>query len=137
MEIAAPACAAQDFDGEIVALNMSNGIYCSFRDLGAVLWRDLAAGHSVEALTALAAQALSGAQAVQDFVARVIAEGLMRPATNAVSPQEPPQIATALAAGVTPALTLEVYEDMKNLLLFDPVHEVDEVKGWPALPQDV
>jgi hypothetical protein len=136
LEIAAPACAAQDFDGEIVALNMSNGIYCSFRDLGAVLWRDLAAGHSVEALNALLAQALSGAEAVQDFVARIIAEGLMRPASNAASPAEQPQIVAALAGGVTPALTFEIFEDMKNLLLFDPVHEVDEVKGWPALPQD-
>lgn len=136
LEIAAPACAAQDFDGEIVALNMSNGIYCSFRDLAAALWRDLAAGHSVEALAALSAPALGGAEAVHDFVARITAEGLMRPASDAVVPQGPPQIVAALAAGTTPALTLEVYEDMKNLLLFDPVHEVDEVKGWPALPQD-
>lgn len=136
LEIAAPACAAQDFDGEIVALNMSNGIYCSFRDLGAVLWRDLAASHSVEALADLTAQALGGVQAVQDFVARIIAEGLMRHATNATPPQDEPQVVAALSAGVTPALTFEIYEDMKNLLLFDPVHEVDEVKGWPALPQD-
>ena len=134
LEIAAPACAAQDFEGEIVALNLSNGIYCSFRDLGAVLWRDLAAGHPVEKLASLSAQALGGGQAVQDFVARVIAEGLMRPSSNTTPPQDRPLIVAALAAGTTPALTLEVYEDMKNLLLFDPVHEVDEVKGWPALP---
>lgn len=134
LEIAAPQCAAQDFDGEIVALNMTNGLYCSFRDLGAVLWRDLAAGHSVETLAALSAPALSGTQAVQDFAARVISEGLMRPAASNAPPQAEPQIAVALAAGTPAALTFEVYEDMKNLLLFDPVHEVDEIKGWPALP---
>jgi hypothetical protein len=136
LEIAAPACAAQDFDGEIVALNMSNGIYCSFRDLGAVLWRDLAAGHPVETLAALSAPALGGEQAVQEFAERLVSEGLMRPAPAAAPPQEQPQVVAALSNGVTPALTFEVYEDMKNLLLFDPVHEVDEVKGWPALPQD-
>lgn len=136
LQIAEPECAAQDFDGEIVALNLSNGIYCSFRDLGAVLWRDLAAGHSVEALAALTAQALGGVEAVRAFADRVMAEGLMRPAPTAASPQVQPQIVSALAAGVTPALTFEVYEDMKNLLLYDPVHEVDEVKGWPALPKD-
>lgn len=136
LEIAAPACAAQEFDGEIVALNLSNGIYCSFRDLGAVLWHDLAAGHAVEMLAALLAPSLGGTQVVHDFATRVTAEGLMRPAAHATPPQDQPQVVAALAAGVAPALTVEVYEDMKNLLLFDPVHEVDEVKGWPALPQD-
>lgn len=135
LEIAAPACAAQEFDGEIVALNLNNGIYCSFRDLGAVLWRDLAAGHPVEALASLLAQVLGGTQPVHDFATRVTTEGLMRPASDAAPSQEQPQIVAALAAGTTLALTFEVYEDMKNLLLFDPVHEVDEVKGWPALPQ--
>ncbi|HNB28800.1 MAG TPA: PqqD family protein [Alphaproteobacteria bacterium] len=134
LEIAAPGCAAQEFDGEVVALNLSNGIYCSFRDLGAVLWRDLAAGHSVEAMAALLAPALGGAQAVQDFAARITAEGLMRPATGGAAPQDQPQVIAALSGGIAPALTFEVFEDMKNLLLFDPVHEVDEVKGWPALP---
>lgn len=134
LEIAAPQCAAQDFDGEIVALNMTNGLYCSFRDLGAVLWRDLAAGHAVETLAELSAPALGGTQAVSDFAACIVAEGLMRPATGATPPQAEPRTAAALAAGTSPALTFEVFEDMKNLLLFDPVHEVDEVKGWPALP---
>jgi len=134
LEIAAPGCAAQEFDGEVVALNLSNGIYCSFRDLGAVLWRDLAAGHPVEAMAALLAPALGGTQVVQDFVARITAEGLMRPATNAAPVQDQPQVVAALAGGIAPALTFEVFEDMKNLLLFDPVHEVDDVKGWPALP---
>jgi hypothetical protein len=136
LQIAEPECAAQDFDGEIVALNLSNGIYCSFRDLGAVLWRDLASGHSVEILAALSAQALGGTEAVRAFADRVTAEGLMRQAPAGAPPQGQPQIVAALAAGVTPALTFEVYEDMKNLLLYDPVHEVDEVKGWPALPKD-
>lgn len=134
LEIAAPGCAAQEFDGEIVALNLSNGIYCSFRDLGAVLWRDLAAGHPVETMSALLAPALGGTQAVEDFAARITAEGLMRPATDAVPVQGQPQVVAALAGGMAPTLTFEVFEDMKNLLLFDPVHEVDEVKGWPALP---
>jgi hypothetical protein len=84
----------------------------------------------------LAARALGGAQPVHDLAARMIAEGLMRPAANAAQPQEQPQMAVALSTGIAPTLTFEVYEDMKNLLLFDPVHEVDEVKGWPALPKD-
>lgn len=136
LEIAAPHCVAQDFDGEIVVLNMANGTYYSVRDLGAVLWRDLAAGHPVEALSELAAGTLGGPQPVLDFAAKATAEGLLRQAANGAPSLGQPQIATAVAAGGSPALTFEVYEDMKSLILLDPVHEVDDTRGWPVLPKD-
>lgn len=134
LEVAAPQCVAQDFEGEIIALNLTSGTYYSLRDLGAVLWRDLAAGHPVEILAALAAKALGGTQPVMDFAANAAAQGLMRPATNAVLPAAEPQLTTALAGGVAPSLVFEVFDDMKSLILLDPVHEVDEARGWPSLP---
>jgi hypothetical protein len=29
---------------------------------------------------------------------------------------------------------LEIYSDMQDLLLFDPIHEVDPTSGWPSIP---
>lgn len=136
LEIAAPQCVAQDFEGEIIALNLASGTYFSLRDLGAVLWRDLAAGHPVETLAALAAGTLGGPQPVQDFAANAAAQGLMRPAASAATPGEEPRLAAALADGTPPALIFEIYEDMKSLILLDPVHEVDETRGWPTLPKN-
>jgi hypothetical protein len=133
LEIAAPQCAAQDFEGEVIALNLASGTYCSLRELGAVLWRDLAAGHPVEVLAALAAGSLGGPQPVLDFAANALAQGLMRPAAVAATPAAGPQLAGALADGKT-NLVFEVHEDMKTLILLDPVHEVDETRGWPNLP---
>ena len=133
LEVAAPQCAAQDFEGEIIALNLATGTYCSLRELGAVLWRDLAAGHPVESLAALAAGSLGGPQPVLDFAANAMAQGLMRPAADAVAPSSGPQLAGALADGKT-NLVFDVHEDMKTLILLDPVHEVDETRGWPNLP---
>jgi hypothetical protein len=133
LEVAAPQAVAQDFDGEIIALNLTSGTYYSLRDLGAVLWRDLAAGQPVETLATLAAGALGGSQPVLDFAANLTAHGLMRPASNAVLSAEKPQIVEALAAG-TAGVVFEVYEDMQSLFLLDPVHEVDETRGWPTLP---
>lgn len=134
LEVAAPQCVAQDFEGEIVALNLSSGTYYSLRDLGAVLWRDLAAGHPVEILAALAAQVLGGTQPIMDFAANAVAHGLLRPAANAAAAAGDPQLPAALAGNAAPALVLEVFDDMKSLILLDPVHEVDETRGWPTLP---
>lgn len=136
LEIAAPQSVAQDFDGEIVALNLGSGTYYSLRDLGAVLWRDLAAGHAVECLAAIAAGSKIGQQPVLEFAAKAAAEGLMRPAAGAASPGEAPQLIAALANGVPPEVIFEAFVDMQTLILLDPVHEVDETKGWPMQPKD-
>ena len=50
LEVSTPDCVANDFDGEIVALNLSSGVYWSLRDLAAALWRDVTAGHNPAAL---------------------------------------------------------------------------------------
>jgi len=136
LEIAAPQSVAQDFDGEIVALNLSNGTYYSLRDLGAVLWRDLAAGHSVERLADIASGSAVGSQPVRDFAAKATAEGLLRPATGVAVPGGAPQLIAALANGTPHELTFEAFVDMQTLILLDPVHEVDETKGWPIQAKD-
>lgn len=133
LEVAAPQCVAQEFEGEVIALNLNSGTYYSLRDLGAVLWRDLAAGHSVESLAVALAGALGGAQPVVDLATNLQAQGLLRPAANGAAPAETPLTAAALANG-TASLTFEAYEDMQSLFQLDPVHEVDETRGWPTQP---
>jgi|RhiMethySRZTD1v2_1073278.scaffolds.fasta_scaffold522603_2 hypothetical protein len=133
LEIAAPSCVAQEFEGEVIALNLASGTYYSLRDLGAVLWQDLAAGHSVESLAALAAGPLGSIQAVVDFAANVEAHGLLRPASNPVTAVGEPRLVAALAVG-TSGMILEAFEDMQSLFLLDPVHEVDDTRGWPTQP---
>jgi len=133
LEIAAPHCVAQEFEGEVIALNLASGTYYSLRDLGAVLWRDLAAGHSVESLSALAVGALGGIQAVIDFAAAMEVQGLLRPASSPVVPVGEPRLGAALAMGIS-GVIFEAFEDMQSLFLLDPVHEVDETRGWPTQP---
>lgn len=133
LEVAAPQCVAEDFDGEIVVLNTDSGVYFSLRGSGASLWADLAAGHSVEALVGLAGDPATAA-AVKSFADRLMGEGLMRPAAVPISPRAAPSVdVTTLSPQYPP--TLEAFHDMKSLLLLDPVHEVDSDIGWPKLPE--
>lgn len=134
LQIAAPDCVAEEFDGEIVALNVRTGIYCSMREAGAALWRDLVAGHSVESL----AQALTAGggdpKGFHAFVDTVIAQGLMRPTTSVSENPSAPEFLDLVLTNPA-GLIVEVFFDMKSLLLLDPVHEVDDAKGWPARPE--
>jgi hypothetical protein len=124
-------CAAEDFDGEIVAMNYDTGMYFNMKDTAAILWHDLAEGHSVEAVVALAVTNPEFSRSIESFADQLVEAGLMRPANSVSAPSGPPRL-TAVTIGSAPLPVLEAFGDMQKLLLLDPVHEVDEEVGWPA-----
>jgi hypothetical protein len=132
LEVSVPACAAEDLHDEVVALNVETGVYFSLRDMAAVVWRDLAAGHAVETIAALMLKATGSNDAVLDMISRFQAHGLMRRSSSAPATTQP-AITAALESG-SRDLTFESYEDMKDLILSDPIHDVDAAAGWPARP---
>jgi len=126
LEIAVPNCSAEDFDGEIVAINLETGRYFSIRDSAALIWADLATGHAVEAIAAAVSGDAALAEATTQYVADLLKEGLMRPAAARSAPD-----AALLSSPGMPQPMLESFGDMESLLLLDPVHEVDDTEGWP------
>jgi hypothetical protein len=131
LEVAKPDCVADDLDGEIVVLNLVSGVYFSLRNLAAGVWRDLAAGHSVGSL-------ISGIGHVDERIAEATATlidhfeqtGIMRPASPRPVETEPESI--ALVRTGEARLTIESFEDMKQLVLSSPVHihDADDRMGW-------
>jgi hypothetical protein len=136
-EVAQPYCAAEDMGDEIVALNVDTGIYFSMRGLAAFLWRDLDAGHSLEDLFGHVRDAVGSDTGAKVFTDQVVHYGLMRETARAPVGTSP-KIADALLKD-RGEIVLEVFDDMKDLILSDPIHDVDEAAGWPkrAAPQDI
>ena len=130
LEVAAPECAAEDFDGEIVAMHLDTGMYFSMANTAAMIWRDLAAGHSAESLVRMAGSNKDLGNAVERFVVEIVDAGLMRKAVSIPAPATPAQFGVA-AANDAALPVLEAFGDMKKLLLLDPVHDVEETAGWP------
>jgi hypothetical protein len=126
LEVNGPDCVAEEFEGEVVALNMQTGTYFSIKDNALRIWNDLVNGHPVEALIAAAGAGTPMAAAIETYAATVVSEGLMRPAGPTLDPRAP---LSMLADGELP--TLESFSDMQSLLLLDPVHDVDVEQGWP------
>ena len=131
LELAVPQCSADDFDGEIVAINLDTGIYYSIKESAALVWHDLADGHSVEALLDCLQGEADTQAAVSRFVDELVGSGLMRPSSDARDPAAAPRISSAVPMA---APVLEPFGDMQDLLLLDPVHEVDQEIGWPNAP---
>ena len=137
--IAKPHVVADEVDGEVIAINLENGAYFSFRGSGSTIWQRLLSGEAsgdelVERLReSYAGERREMAEAVAAFLARLSAEGLIvavdappsRPAARAEGDREAPR-----EKFVAP--TIEKFTDMEEFLLVDPIHEID-VRQWPKI----
>ncbi len=128
-----PNVAHEMIEGEVLAINNATGSYYSMRDTSALVWMAVAKGSSlaiiVKALAAAFPDVTSIAADVQAFVARLNDEALIVPADDG---EDVGAVAVG-AAYATPII--EIFTDMQDLLLFDPIHEV-EPTGWPHVDRD-
>ncbi|MFN8492861.1 MAG: PqqD family protein [Caldilineaceae bacterium] len=133
-----PHVVAEHFDNEVIAINLETGSYYSMEKSAAAIWALLSTGATLpEILTEVNARyngepALM-AQAVQQFIDDLQRTQLIVAYANGHD--------AAHSAGFAPIppsdekihfdlpLLCE-YNDMQDLLLLDPIHEVD-AQGWP------
>ena len=130
-----PAILAEEISGEVLAIDNRTGAYASITGSGVAIWNLLAQGHTpTEAAEALAVHHSADVDgvraAVLTFVDRLVETGLVVAADR----PSPGRVAS-LSGDAVDSFTdpkLEVYTDMEDLLLFDPIHEVGE-EGWPDI----
>lgn len=115
---------------EIIAIHLDSGAYFSMGGAAARLWELLDTGMAVDSLEKYFTAAHEGepaaiAAAVRAFVERLAAAQLIVPAAGGGVFPVPPAEKSPF-----PAFDLQVYTDMQDLLLLDPVHDVGD-GGWP------
>ncbi|HUH98983.1 MAG TPA: PqqD family protein [Anaerolineales bacterium] len=130
-----PDVVYETIDGETVIVNLENGVYYSLRNSGVDVWNLVEAGANLDELTDLIAGRY---EASPEYIRKVIAElltafqqeGLVQVAsTRQTISQAPPSPAAGAKLKFDPPI-FEKYSDLQELLLLDPIHEVDE-EGWP------
>ena len=127
-----PAVAAEDIDGEVVVVSFESGRYYSLSDTAADVWRLVSAGATLRtALERFDGDGGNGEArtAVLDFVEVLRTEGLI------VEDESDPHVDSSGAVMVKPFVrpVLERFDEMSEMLLYDPIHDVDD-SGWPNLP---
>lgn len=127
-----PRIVHDEIDGEVIAIDLATGTYFSMRDTARSVWRLLADG-PVEVddvtdclLASYPAAPPAAAEEIRAFVEDLVGHELLCEAPGADSP--PPDIGAGPGPYASPVL--EMYTDMRELVLLDPVHEVDAA-GWP------
>jgi hypothetical protein len=120
-------------DDEVILVNLRSGIYYSLQHTGAVAWQMLIHGMTLSGVTEVLAThygqpGAALAPGVNAFVQRLLEEELLEVAQEPQVENDLDSL-TLLTNDYAPPV-LEVYADMQDLLLVDPIHEVDE-SGWP------
>lgn len=126
-----PDVTFETFEGELLVINLGNGNYHSLRGSAVHIWPALAEGYTVAEIATIWAAQQDHTASIQTFVDQLVSENLMVP--RADEPDKPLQ--TPTDAGEFSVPTLENYTDMQDLLMLDPIHEVD-VTGWPKKPEE-
>jgi hypothetical protein len=137
-----PTIIHEIIEGEAVIINMEMGHYYSIDQTGAGIWELVDKRASTAEIIESITQGYAGdpktiQSSVLDFLAELQHENLIVPASkqtdeqtysgNIITPTERPPF--------TPP-ELHKYIDMQDLLLLDPIHEVDE-SGWPNVGPDI
>jgi hypothetical protein len=106
-----PTIVSDTLEGDTIVIDIVSGAYYTLNPVAGEVWRQVKESESVEI----------GFSAEHDgCLSELVAEGLLT---------------CELPAGAEPGLSgtaFTKYVDMQDLLLADPVHEVDEA-GWPVI----
>jgi hypothetical protein len=135
-----PEVVDETIDGETVIVNLENGVYYSLRKSGVDVWNLIEAGANLEELTGLLIDRYDGSpevvrKAISELLVALQQEGLVQTSSTTRTVSQTPQALKKGAKERFEPPLLEKYSDMQELLLLDPIHEVDE-EGWPHKEED-
>lgn len=122
-----------DFGKEIVVINLENGSYFSLKGSAAELWRAVAAGVSMSELLhdlgsryRLGDETMLGIRAFFDTCGEDGLLFLESEARDILHGHEPASTGSA----EFPRPEVRKFTNMQDILLLDPIHDVDDA-GWP------
>ncbi len=129
-------------DGEVIVVNLDTGTYYSIPGTGAEIWTLVDQGASLDETVAALLERHDATQAVVEPAVGTFVDELVREALIEAMGEGDGRTADIVSAPANgdsrppfqePKLVR--YTDMQELLLLDPIHEVDE-RGWPNTPEN-
>jgi hypothetical protein len=132
-----PTVTHETIDGEAVIINLDSGNYYSLVEAGSFVWalvEKRASGSEVQDLLQQTYEGDAGDinRGAQELLAQLQQENLIVPVDGAAAVDLTEVMPSSNGHG-KPAFnapSLNKFSDMQELLLLDPIHDVDEA-GWP------
>ena len=139
-----PTVSHETIDGEAVIINLDNGNYYSLTEAGCAIWDLVARRVSLNEICRQICEAYQGdcsqiESGVQELLSQLQQENLIVSANgeavqNSIADEAIPATDNGSAKVAFKVPVLQKYTDMQELLLLDPIHDVDDT-GWPRKPE--
>jgi hypothetical protein len=140
--INSPHVVAETLDGEATIVDLESGTYYALNESGSVIWDELTRGADPGAVTKTVTSTYGlddeeASRIVEELTGKLAGQNLIVPAEvtsgngASAAPVPPASNGGPETAGPYVPPELSTYTDMQELLLLDPIHEVDE-SGWPS-----
>lgn len=130
-----PEVIYEEFGDEIVAVNLDTGIYYSLRGSACEIWLSLKSSANTSQILSLILEKYEGKEAeidahIHQFIDRLFSLNLIKPGTSTTQVKTQANPLATKSVFLPPEI--DIFSDMQDILLLDPVHDVDE-SGWPIL----
>jgi len=139
-EINRPMVSAEAFDGETVVIHFDTGNYYSLGSLASIVWKAVEEQGDLDQLAEILEKHYGRSRTelvnlIEKVTCEFLREGLIRPAESPAAidlerklcPFPPGPLADDTGG-------LTKFDDLQEMLLMDPIHDVDET-GWPHANQ--
>jgi hypothetical protein len=123
-----PSCIAEAVDDDLIVINLATGRYYNMRHETVACWQALIQGITPAALLAGNTWEIMQVTRFKDFVTYLVDEQLL------VQQQSLPDNAMApnIELGMrNDPFMIDVFTDMEEMLLLDPIHDASTDAGWP------
>ena len=132
-----PHVVHETIDGETILLHLKTGNYYSFDGVGALVWQNIIALGGLDELMDKVVLSADQKSEVEAFINNLLEEELLKEGdlVEIVAEEEQVKLMEQFEEAVkafTPPV-LKKYSDMQELLLLDPIHDVEDGEGWPEV----
>jgi hypothetical protein len=124
----------EKFDDEAVLINFETGTYFSLRGTAPEIWALIQSATTIDHIAErLRAKEPGARHAIEAMLAQLVAESCVT--TRDIDEGDPGNGSEPLADAkpFTPPV-VQAFHDLQELIVVDPVHEVDATDGWPNRP---
>ncbi len=121
------------FDDEIVVVNLDSGVYFSLKETALDIWLCLEKSYTTSSIKkSFDNLTASDEEQIENFLNFLVDEKLIIESNDESIEKGDKENGLNTFTNIT----YSKYDDMSDLIMLDPIHEVDEQQGWPVKPEE-
>lgn len=128
-QLKSPPTIMEIIDGEAILINGEKGTYYNLSPQATLILESILDGCNLEELFTFNNFESKVCQHINAIINKLISEDILIEIGNTNKNASPIKINIK---NCEEDIIFTIYEDMQDMLALDPIHEVDEVIGWPT-----